>query len=88
MGHYKKLYKKIKNNPKDVQFDDLEKLMIKVGGFSSKPGKGDHYTFSHPDMKEILGVDTRGKRNPLRAVYVNNCIKAFEELNPEFCRED
>ena len=34
MSHYKKLYEKIKNNTKDVSFEELDKLLTKVGGLS------------------------------------------------------
>lgn len=33
MGHYYKLYKSIKNNPYGVRFEDIDKLLTKVGGF-------------------------------------------------------
>ncbi len=54
MGHYEKLLQKIENNPADVTFDELEKLMTKVGGFTCRSGKGDHYTFSHPRLQDYF----------------------------------
>jgi hypothetical protein len=33
MGHYKKLYERLKNSPKNVRFEELENLMTRVGGF-------------------------------------------------------
>jgi len=88
VGNYQKLYRKIKNNPKDVKFNDLEKLMTKVGGFTSLPGKGDHYSFVHPDLDYPIVVDTRGKRKPLKQYIVKKCLRVFEELNPHFGKED
>lgn len=84
MAHYKKLYRKIKNNPHDVRFNELEKLLTKVGGFESEPGDGDHYGLTHPDLPFPLTIDTRGKHKPLKAVYVKKAIKYFEDLNPDF----
>jgi len=84
MAHYKKLYRKIKNNPKDVRFDDLEILLTRVGGFESTPGSGDHYGFSHPDLPNPITVDSRGKHKPLKPIYVKKALQAFEELNPDF----
>lgn len=81
MGHYEKLLQKIENNPSDVTFDELEKLMTKVGGFECRKGKGDHYTFSHPDLSEILTVDSKGQRGPLKAVYVKRALKAYRYVN-------
>jgi predicted RNA binding protein YcfA (HicA-like mRNA interferase family) len=89
MGHYKKLYMKIKNNPHDVMFDDLHKLMTKVGGFNSRAGKGDHHVFSHPDLEDTeITVDTRGRHKPLKTIYVKKCIKYFDQVNPNFMDKD
>ena len=77
MGHYNKLLQAVENNPADVSFDDLEKLMTKVGGCTCRKGKGDHYTFSHPKLQEILTVDSRGKRRPLKAIYVKRALVLF-----------
>lgn len=84
MGHYEKLYLKMINNPKDVSFDDLHKLLTKVGGFDSRQGSGDHYVFSHPDLIEILSIDSRGKRKPLKPIYVKKALAAFQETNSKF----
>lgn len=77
MGHYEKLLQAVQNNPADVSFGTLEKLMTKVGGFSCRKGKGDHYTFSHPKLSEILTVDSRGKRRPLKAIYIKRALALF-----------
>lgn len=87
MGHYEKLYRKIKNNPKDVKFYELEKLLTKVGGFTSHPSKGDHYAFTHPDLDFPITIDSRGKHRPLKPIYVKKAIRIFEELNPGFGKE-
>lgn len=42
MSKLLKLYLKIKNNPGDVKFPALERVMVRLGGFQSSPGKGDH----------------------------------------------
>ena len=80
MGHYNKLLQAVEKNPADVSFDDLEKLMTKVGGFTCRKGKGDHYTFSHPKLQEILTVDSRGKRRPLKAIYVKRALVLFRRV--------
>jgi len=80
MGHYEKLLQKIENNPADVTFDELEKLMTKVGGFTCRKGKGDHYTFSHGKLQEILTVDSRGKHRPLKAIYVKRALVLYKRV--------
>ena len=81
MGHYEKLLHDIENNPSDVKFDALHKLLTKVGGFDCRNGKGDHYNFSHPDLEDILTIDSRGKKGPLKAVYVKKALRLFKEVN-------
>lgn len=88
MGHYDKLYQRIKQNPKNVMFGDLETLMIKIGGFTSKPRKGDHYSFTHPDLKRVIILDSKGKRKPLDIAAVKDALCAFDEMNPKFGMED
>ena len=78
MGHYEKLLQKIENNPSDVTFDELKKLMTKVGGFECRKGKGDHYTFSHPDLPDILTVDSRAKHGALKPIYVKKALKLYK----------
>ena len=80
MGHYEKLLQKIENNPADVTFDELEKLMTKVGGFTCRKGKGDHYTSSHGKLQEILTVDSRGKHRPLKAIYVKRALALYKRV--------
>lgn len=84
MGHYEKLYNKMKNNPKNVRFKDIEKLLIKVGGFDSRPGKGDHYVFTHPDLEDKFTIDTRGNRSDLKSIYVKNALNLFDKVCPNY----
>lgn len=78
MSHYKKLYEKIKNNPTNVRFEDIDKLLQKVGGFTLRtPGSGsDHYTYSHPDLVTILTIP---KDRPVKKKYVILALQAFDE---------
>ncbi|NLJ57675.1 MAG: hypothetical protein GX339_02400 [Tissierellia bacterium] len=34
MSNYNKLYDKIKNNPKNISFKEIDKLLTKAGGFT------------------------------------------------------
>jgi poly-D-alanine transfer protein DltD len=77
MSHYKKLYDKIKNNPKDVSFEELDKLLTKVGGFSRRNPNGgsSHYIFYHPDLEEHISIK---KDNPVKVIYVKKALELFE----------
>lgn len=79
MGRYEKLLQNIENNPSDVTFDDLRTLLVKMGGFDCRAGKGDHVVFSHPDLQEILTVDSHGKRK-LKAFYVKAALKLYHRV--------
>lgn len=83
MGHYHKLYEKMKNNPKDVCFDDIDKLLTKIGGFTRRePGSGSsHYTYSHPDIEDILTIV---KDKPVKTVYVKRALIMLDSVIEEF----
>jgi len=46
-----KLFADIVNNPKDVRFEDLDKV-LRSHGFSRRDPKGgsSHYTYFHPNL--------------------------------------
>jgi len=79
MTQFQKLYDKILNNPVNVSFDELSKLMNDFG-FEVK-NRSSHYTFRHPDLIEIITV----KKEPgcIKAVYVKKCLKAIKTIISE-----
>lgn len=83
MSHYKKLYRKIKNNPKDVSFEYMDKLLTKVGGFTRRNPRGgsSHYTYSHPDLMDIITIP---KDKPIKSVYIKKALNAFDIVKGEF----
>lgn len=83
MSHYRKLYNKMKNNPKNVSFEDIDKLLTKVGGFNRSNPKGgsSHYTYSHPDLDDIMTIP---KDRPVKAFYVKRALKYLDMVNKDF----
>lgn len=83
MGHYEKLYEKIKNNPKNVRFDEIDKLLVKVGGFNRTNPKGgsSHYTYSHPDLDSIITIPKREK--PVKTIYIKKALKYLNRIKEE-----
>ena len=79
MTQLQKLYDRIKNNPRNVSFDDLSKLM-EFFGFDVK-NRASHYTFRHMKLNEIITV----KKEPgqIKAVYVKHCLAAIEFITKE-----
>lgn len=83
MSHYIKLYKKIKNNPKNVRFEDIDKLLCKFGGFEKRQGKGSHVIYSHPDLDNITDyINTPYKKPHINPKYIKKAIEKFELANP------
>jgi predicted RNA binding protein YcfA (HicA-like mRNA interferase family) len=81
MGHYAKLYREIKNNPYNVRFEDIDKLLTKVGGFEVRNTASSHYIYYHPDWPDNLSIP---KDRPVKPIYIKKALKAFEALNPSF----
>lgn len=84
MSHYKKLYYKIKNNPKDVGFAEIDKLLTNVGGFVRRNKGSTHYIYSHPDLKGIDDYVNIPYNKPIKECYIKRAIEKFELANPHF----
>ena len=73
-----KLFQKIRNNPKDVRFRDLCKLVEKFG-FVFKGGKGSHRVYGHPGIKEILNFqDVHGKVKPYQVKQFLSIVQKYD----------
>jgi predicted RNA binding protein YcfA (HicA-like mRNA interferase family) len=83
MSHYKKLYDKIINNPKDVSFEEIDKLLTKVGGFTRRNPKSgsSHYIYHHPDLTEQISIP---KDRPVKVIYIKKALKLFEIVKEDF----
>lgn len=72
-----KLIRKIKNNPKSVKFEEIDKILVDMGFERRQPSGGSsHYTYVLED--KILTVPY--KRPYIKVVYVKIAIKLIEEL--------
>lgn len=78
MTRFDKLYNQIVNNPKDVKFEDLDKLLTRAGFECRQPRSGSsHYTYHHPKLIEVLSIP---KARPIKAIYVKKAIAAIESV--------
>jgi predicted RNA binding protein YcfA (HicA-like mRNA interferase family) len=84
MSHYQKLYLKIKNNPKNVRFKEIDKLLINVGGFERRNKGSSHYIYSHPDLKGIDDYVNIPYKKPIKEYYIIRAIEKFELANAHF----
>ena len=69
-----KLLKGMKNNPKDVNFDDLKKLLESYGYIAENSG-GSHWVF----RKDGYETQVIPRKKPVKAVYVIRALKAVGE---------
>lgn len=78
MTRINKLYAQIINNPKNVKYENLDKILRQHGFQCRQPGKGSsHYTYFHDDLPEIITIPyTR----PIKAIYVKIAIEAIKKL--------
>lgn len=73
-----KLLAHIINNPKDIDFDDLDKV-LRDYGFNCRQASGgsSHYNYFHRSLPDILTIP---KNKPIKAIYVKKAIRAIERL--------
>jgi hypothetical protein len=83
-----KLIQTIRNNPKDVRFDDACKVAVEIG-FTAKGGKGDHNSFSRTGEPVGLNFQKRGggKIKPYQAKQLIEMIDKYYEV-PEQPEKD
>ncbi|MEM6283392.1 MAG: type II toxin-antitoxin system HicA family toxin [Chloroflexota bacterium] len=78
MSRDDKLLEKLRNNPKNVRFEDLQKLLESFG-FVLKRSSGSHHSFvgTINSEKVLLVVPYR---RPLKAIYVKKALKLIERI--------
>jgi hypothetical protein len=78
MVSFDKILARIINNPRDVEFKLLDRLLKKHGFKCRQPGKGSsHYTYYHHELEDILTIPYD---RPVKAVYVKKAIAAIQKL--------
>ena len=76
MSKKDKLLQAIKNNQKNVKFEDLKKILENIGYTAINRG-GSHYVFT---KKDSISLTIPFKR-PVKVIYVKQVIKIIEEEN-------
>lgn len=80
MGVAKKLYDKIKGNPKNVKFEDIEKLLVVHGGFRKREAKGSHAVYKHDSLTGIKEYITIPRAKPVKSIYIKKALLLFEKV--------
>ena len=78
MGKREKQLERIKNNPRDVNFEDLVSL-LKYYGCTFREGKGSHFTYTHPCFDEDE-EHTIPRQKPMGVIYVKIAIKNIDRI--------
>lgn len=78
MSIWEKLIARIRNNPKTVSFDEVEKILLRFGYCRRQPGSGSsHYIF----RKQGCPIITIPKNEPyVKEMYVKLVIEALAML--------
>ena len=75
MSKLKKLLQKVKNNPKQVRFEELDKILIKAGFIRRQSRKGSsHYTYT----KGIMRITVPHAQPHIGEAYVKLAIRVLE----------
>ena len=78
MSKKNKLVNWIKNNPKDVRFNDLRNLLNDVG-FELKRISGSHYVFSKENTIFVIP----SHNNKVKEIYVKRVIDIIERIKKD-----
>lgn len=75
MSKKEKLISKIKNNPKNVSFETLEKILTQ-DGWKCQSIRGSHHTFFKEGYKNIV----LPLKKPMNEIYVKEVLKALDSI--------
>lgn len=76
MSKFKKLIESLRQNPNHVRYEDVEKILIRLG-FEKRQGSGSHVVFTKGDAR--LTIPKPHSSPYLKPVYVKMVVEALEE---------
>ena len=75
MSQFEKLLERIKNNPKSVRFEEIEKVLLRYGFKESQSrGGSSHYNFKKDNL--LFTIPRHGQF--VKEVYILQIIDALE----------
>ena len=74
----RKLLEKVLSGSKNIQFNEMVKL-IEAFGFSLSRITGSHHIFSHPDLPEIVNI--QNKKGQVTPYQVRQFLLLIEQYN-------
>jgi hypothetical protein len=84
-----KLRAKIEQNPRNVRFEDLEKLLLAYGFTVRQPrsGSSHHYFQLRNEQETLIQFTIPFKRPHIKPVYVKLVLEALDTYFPELDSE-
>ena len=77
MSKYQKLLERIRNNPANVRFEDLDRVLTGHGFIRRQPRSGSsHYTYRKSNVPMILTIPIH---RPIKEIYVKQVLRAIDE---------
>ena len=73
MGRKEELLDRLRNNPNNVRFEELDKLLSWYG-FERRQGKGDHYIYKRKGCRPL----SVPRHRPVGKVYVKQALAQIE----------
>jgi len=74
LSRKEKLIEAIKNNPKNIRFEDLKKILESIGYIAINNG-GSHYVFTRENSISL----TIPYKRPVKVIYVKQVIEILEK---------
>jgi hypothetical protein len=72
-----KLLQKLKNNPKNIRFEEIDNLLVNIGFTRRQPSKGSsHYTYTLEGKSLTIPFN----RPFVKVVYIKLAVKILDEL--------
>ena len=87
MARRDKLLRKIRNNPKNVSFNDLSKLLTYFD-FEHVGASGSHHKFRRIINKEAVIIMIPYKRPHIKSVYVKDVLAWIDVIEQEEQSDD
>jgi hypothetical protein len=86
MSKFEKLLERIRNNPKTVSFEELDRILIRYGFTCRQPrGGSSHYVYTLGDYPSIT---VPYKRPFVKQIYVKKVIEILEQIEEDFIDEE
>ena len=74
-----KAIERLRQNPLNVRFDDLDKLLISLG-FEKRNKSGSHFVYTIKTIKGTYRITVPFRKPFLLPVYVKNALQIIDDL--------